>query len=165
MDLDNKIDIRNNAHMEAVKKRIIKNEGRRNTVYRDTEGYLTVGIGYKLPKNSGLKEHDYVDDSFIEDKFNMSFKTALNGAYKLVEGHNVKPEAFGVLVEMIYQMGASNVAQWTKTLNHIRNGEYYKASNEMLTGSKEGTPSKWSLQTPARAFELAQIMGNLEDNK
>ena len=58
--------IENTDYLEqVVKKRVKEKEGRRNIVYTDTEGYLTVGIGYKLPKDSDLKEGDYVDDALL----------------------------------------------------------------------------------------------------
>jgi lysozyme len=162
MDINNKIDIINDPHMEQVKERIKKHEGKKNQVYKDTEGYLTVGIGYKLPKNSELKENDYVDDAFVNEKFKETFLTAAQGAKRLLNGATVKPEAFGVLTEMVFQMGEQGISKFSTMLKHLRAGDTTKAANEMLKGSKEGTPSKWSLQTPDRAMALYNIMVNLK---
>ena len=151
--------------MEAVKERVKEHEGRKNKVYRDSEGYLTVGIGYKLPKNSPLKEHDYVDDAFVDSKFEETFTEAAKGAKRLLKDTAIRPEAFGVLTEMVFQMGTTQMSGWTNTINYLKKGEYKKASEEILKGKTEGTVSKWSLQTPNRAYALSKILADLEDNK
>jgi len=56
-----------------------------------------------------------------------------------------------VLVEMAYQLGISGLHKFKKTLEHIENGDYKKASVEMLL-------SKWARQTPKRAKELSNLM-------
>ena len=151
--------------MDAVKERIKDHEGRKNKVYKDSLGNLTVGIGYKLPKNSPLKEHDYVDDAFVDSKFEETFMEAAEGAKRLLKGATIRPEAFGVLTEMVFKMGTTKISGWTNTLNYLKNGEYIKASEEILKGKTEGTASKWSLQTPRRAFALSKILADLGDNK
>ena len=164
MDINNKIDMINHPHMEQVKKRIIKNEGRENKVYKDTLGHLTTGIGYKLPKNSELKENDYVTNEFIDEKFKETFLTAAQGAKRLLNGATVKPEAFGVLTEMVFQMGEQGVSGFPSMLKHLKEGNTTEAAAEMLRGTKKGTASDWSLQTPKRAIELYNIMVNLKDD-
>ena len=155
--------IENTDYLEIVKKRVKENEGRKNIVYTDTEGYLTVGIGYKLPKDSDLKEGDYVDDAFIDDKFNLTFNNAVEGAKRLTKGFNLKEEAFGVVTEMVFQMGETGVSGFTETLKYLKNNEYKKASEEMLRGKKDGTVSKWAQQTPNRAIPLSNIIASLEE--
>ena len=148
--------------MNAVKERIKDHEGRKNIVYKDSEGHLTVGIGYKIPRNSPLKEHDYVNDAFVDSKFEETFMEAAKGAKRLLKDATIRPEAFGVLTEMVFQMGEQGVSKFPTMLKHLRAGDTTKAANEMLKGSKEGTPSKWSLQTPNRAMALYNIMVNLK---
>lgn len=153
----------NTDYLEVVKNRVKRHEGRKNIVYEDTEGYLTVGIGYKLPKDSGLKLGDYVDDKFIDDKFNLTFNEAVAGAKRLTKGFNLKEEAFGVVAEMVFQMGEEGVSKFSKTLNYLKNNEYKKASEEMLKGKTEGTVSKWAMQTKSRATTLSNIIASLEE--
>ena len=148
---------------QVVKKRVAQNEGRRNDVYIDTEGHLTVGIGYKLPKDSGLKKGDFVDDAFIDEKFNLTFNDAVAGARRLTKDFYLRDEAFGVVVEMVFQMGTKGVSKFTKTLDYLKNNEYKKASEEMLKGSEDGTVSKWAQQTPNRAIPLSNIIASLEE--
>ena len=40
MDINNKIDIINDPHMEQVKERIKKHEGKKNQVYKDSKEML-----------------------------------------------------------------------------------------------------------------------------
>ena len=60
-----------------------------------------------------------------------------------------------VVVEMCYQLGVSGFSKFKKTIDHLENKRYGKASAEMLD-------SKWARQTPNRALELSNIIKNLE---
>ena len=162
MSEDNKIDMINDPHMEHVKKRIEKHEGRKNQVYKDTLGHLTTGIGYKLPKDSSLKENDYVTNEFVDEKFKETFLTAAQGAKRLLNGASVPVEAFGILTEMVFQMGEQGVSGFPSMLKHLKAGNTTEAANEMLRGKGAGTASDWSKQTPERAIDLYNIMVNLK---
>ena len=162
MSEDNKIDMINDPHMEHVKKRIEKHEGRKNQVYKDTLGHLTTGIGYKLPKDSSLKENDYVTNEFVNEKFKETFLTAAQGAKRLLNGASVPVEAFGILTEMVFQMGEQGVSGFPSMLKHLKAGNTTEAANEMLRGKGAGTASDWSKQTPERAIDLYNIMVNLK---
>ena len=59
------------------------------------------------------------------------------------------------MVEMCYQLGVSGFSKFKKTIDHLENKRYGKASAEMLD-------SKWARQTPNRALELSNIIKNLE---
>ena len=158
------MDMINDPHMECVKKRIEEHEGRTNTVYKDTLGYLTVGIGYKLPKDSPLQEGECVDDTFVDEKFKETFLTAAQGAERLLNGASVPVEAFGILTEMVFQMGEQGVSGFPSMLRHLKAGDTTEAAEEMLRGSTAGSASEWSKQTPKRARALYNIMVSLKGN-
>ena len=165
MSEDNKIDILNGEHMDIARKFIKKHEGRENKVYKDTEGHLTTGIGYKLPKDSPLKENEYVSNEFVDNKFEETFMSAAQGAKRILKGVPIKPEAFAYLTALVFQMGTTEISSWSNTLGALKDGDYMKASNEMLKGRAEGTASKWSLQTPRRAFDTASEVAKLSDKE
>ena len=156
-------DVKNHEHMKVVKERVKKHEGYKNEVYEDTEGHLTVGVGYKLPKNSLLKTGDIVTDEFINEKFDSTFALAMEGAQRLLKDSQVKPEAFGVVTEMVFQMGETGVSKFKNTLDMIKNERYKEASLELFKGKDPCTVSKWAQQTPVRPEALSKVLYNLED--
>ena len=66
----------------------------------------------------------------------------------------VPHEVQGVIIEMAYQMGLSNVKRFKLTLKHMQNQDWERAADEMLD-------SRWARQTPNRARELSNIIRSL----
>jgi len=168
--MDNTLgDIRNDKHMQVTANRIKKHEAKEYIPYqleykgnmdsKVKENFYTVGYGHKI---TGEVKDIYTEDE-IEAFFQEDFKKAQDGALRLLKGAPIKPEAFGILTEMVYQMGENGVSKFKKTLDFLRAGEYAQASFEMLKGNKDGTVSNWALQTPDRAYEASEIMLRLQD--
>ena len=61
-----------------------------------------------------------------------------------------------VMVDLMFNMGAPTLMQFTNTLAHIQAGRYREAAEGMLA-------SKWAQQTGARARRLAAMMGSGRD--
>ena len=160
-------DIRNHEHMSVVAERIKDDEGKRNIPYqleykgnmknKVKEDFYTVGYGHKI---YGEVKEFYSNDE-IEALFEQDFKKAQDGALRLLDGAVIKPEAFGVLTEMVYQMGEKGVGGFKKTLNFLKEGNYKEAGLEVLKGNSAGTVSNWSLQTPKRADRASKLLISL----
>ena len=116
------------------------------------EDFWTGGHGIKLGKDHKAPEGGYTDE-YWNKKFNERFTEAHNGALKLV-GTDMDYRVTGVLTEMIYQIGYTGVSKFKNTLKYMENGQWDLASNEMLN-------SKWAVQTPQRAKDLAKIIKNI----
>ena len=106
-----------------------------------------------------LKYKDKKDEE-IEKFFKQDLKTAADRVDKLVDKNKIDSTAYGILVEMAYQMGSNieegtGLAGFTQTLQHINSGQYDLASKEMLK-------SKWHKQTPGRAKRLSNLMANIK---
>ena len=114
------------------------------------EDFFTVGHGHRI--------YGEVKDSYTQEEIDMmfedDFKTAVNGAVKLV-GNDVPPEVMGIVTEMVFQLGYNGTSKFKKTLGYIKEGSYYQASKEMLD-------SDWAKQTPERAMSLSKIMANIQ---
>jgi len=155
--------------LEVTANRIKKHEGKEYRPYQleykgnmnktVKEDFYTVGYGHVITG----KVKDMYSEEEIETFFQQDFKKAQDGALRLLDGVAVKPEAFGILTEMVYQMGEKGVSGFKKTLDFLKAGEYKKASEEMLKGASEGTVSNWALQTPDRAYEASNIILSLQD--
>ena len=125
--------------------KIVRHEGLRLKPYRDSLGFLTIGIGRNLDGKGIIKEEAYILldndlDSCIEDlNVNLPWWETLD---------DFRQE---VLIEMCFQMGIFGLLGFKEFLSHLRKGNYKGASEEMLN-------SKWAKQTPQRAEELAKII-------
>ena len=135
--------------MSKLLKRIKHHEGFRSRVYKCTEGYDTIGYGFAI-KDLEMDEDvaELILMKKLDDLMNRIIKTF--DWWKSAED-NVKD----VVIEMCYQLGIRGFSKFKKTINHLENKRYGKASAEMLD-------SKWARQTPNRALELSNIIKNLE---
>ena len=138
-------------HYEGITKANIKeHEGYRLETYHCTEGHLTGGYGHKMLEG----ETPPTTKEGWEALFDKDYNTAKIGAYELVgESPNLRPMGFGIVVEMVYQMGTFGVSKFKKFLAALNKDEpdYQEASYQMLD-------SKLAKQTPHRAVEMSDRM-------
>ena len=133
-----------------LKERITKHEGYRDSVYKDSLGKRTVGIGH-------LCVEDFWDDNkvysrkFLEEIFEKDFNKAKSQAETLGLD-DIEPGAFEIIIEMVFQVGIGGVGKFKKMLSALKDKQYHIAEKEMLD-------SRWAKQTPGRAKSLANKMG------
>lgn len=130
--------------IKKVIKLIEKEEGWREIPYYCSEGYPTVGYGFKLSgKNEPLpafvlprRAGDAWLSVIIDD-----IEVSLLGYdwYK-----NLSEPRKAIIISMCYQIGISGVLKFKNMINAIEGHRYKDASSEMLD-------SKWARQTPQRA--------------
>ena len=133
----------------ALLERIEHHEGFRSKVYKCTEGYDTIGYGF------AIKDLE-LDEDIAEMILMRKLDNLMNRIQKkFYWWRSAEDEVKNVVVEMCYQLGLSGFSKFKKTIDHLENKRYGKASAEMLD-------SKWAKQTPNRAIELSNIIKNLE---
>jgi len=139
---------------------VIQNhEGRRSTMYLDSEGHPSVGIGFNLDRSDarariGALGLDYdavragtqsLSDAQIDRLFNDDFNASVAGAKSLLPNFNqLSSNAQIVLVDMVFNMGLGGVAGFTAMLSALSKLDYRGA----VSGMKN---SKWASQVPSRA--------------
>ena len=128
------------------------------------ENFQTGGYGHKILEGEIAPKEGYTK-AYWEGVFEKDFEIALNGARNIIPEENLDPKAFGVLVEMVYQMGETNVKGFKNTIKHLKNGEYSKAADQLLynfdaNGDIKGW-TNWHKQTPNRANEAAKLLSSL----
>jgi lysozyme len=120
-------------------------EGRKEVLYRDNLGYLTIGIGRLLDPRKGGRlrpvEVDFLFDNDFEEKeaqceAKIEGFSRLNGARK------------AALINMCFQMGISGLLQFRKMLAALRDEHWADARYHALD-------SEWAKQTPNRAQRVA----------
>lgn len=142
-------------------------EGERLSVYKDTEGYWTVGVGHLLTKNPSkdvaIKELDktvghssygYINKqesaSILQKDIDMAIlgisKTSLSVTYTRIDG----PRR-AALVNMVFQLGLNGVLGFKNMIKLLTEGDYENAANEALN-------SKWARQTPNRARRVTDVI-------
>lgn len=142
-------------------------EGLKLELYKDTEGYWTIGVGLlitKLPcKIEAIKILDKMLSRSTNGKitpqeseilFNKGIQNALRGIQSttLSETYNMMDESRRMaLMNMVYQLGIAGVLGFRKMINHLNAGNYRAASLEALN-------SKWARQTPNRARRVTSVI-------
>lgn len=124
--------------------RLSRTEGRRNKPYVDTVGKVTIGIGHNLTDKG-------IPDSIVNELFTLDINAASDDAEKIPVYLNLDPVRQTVIVDMIFNMGLSDLLQFVNTLDSIKRRDYEAAAVNMLN-------SKWAHQVGSRALELANIM-------
>jgi len=120
-----------------------KYEGFRSKMYKCTEGFWTIGYGFNL--EAGMNE----EEASLLLRYRVSqLQAQLGGRVWFARLDHVRQE---VIVQMAYQLGVGGVDTFRRMIGAISQGDYEKASAEMLD-------SRWAAQTPSRAKEMAKVM-------
>jgi len=122
-----------------------RHEGRRHTVYQDSEGVATIGIGRNL-ESVGLSddEIDYLLGADIRRAY-LAAKAA-SSVFDVLTDRRQE-----VLVNMAFNLGEAGLKAFRQMHHALAVGDYSRAKAEMLD-------SLWATQVGARATELAEIM-------
>ena len=109
-------------------------------------GKLTIGYGWNIEDRGITKtEAEIILRGMISDI-----------TFRLTAFH---PDVFSylsqirknVLIDMAYNLGIAGIEKFKKMWKALKNRDYQKASEEMLN-------SKWAVQVPRRAKQLAKLM-------
>lgn len=138
---------------------IYAEEGFREKPYYCTEGFPTIGIGFRIG-NKGEPLPDRVmflaeAQVLLEQKIE-SAEEKLQRAFP-VGWLKCNLERKVILISMYFQLGLTGISNFRKMWAAINAGDFVTASAEMLD-------SRWAKQTPRRAYRQAEVMrsGTLE---
>ena len=133
---------------EEFEEMLLRHEGLRLQPYKDSEGYLTIGVGRLIdPEKDGGITHDeaiYLMRNDIDRK-----AAELGERFPIVR--DMDSTRYYILVNMAFNLGISGLAGFKKMWRAIHERDYQKAAEEMLD-------SKWATQVGKRAQELALLM-------
>ena len=82
---------------------------------RVIEKFQTGGYGHKIKKGETHAHFTYTK-AYWEGIFEKDFEIALKGARNIIPEDTIDPIAFGILVEMVYQMGEDGVKGFNASL-------------------------------------------------
>jgi lysozyme len=129
--------------LAKLRRSLITHEGYSNTLYKDTVGKETIGIGYNI-SDRGLPD-DVINKLYLEDI--SYFYKQLNG---LPWFEKLNWDRQIVLIDMCF-MGWKRFLSFRKMISYLEKENYTQAAFEMLD-------SKWADQVKGRAVRLANAM-------
>lgn len=143
---------------DELRARVQDHEGLRTSVYLDTLGKKTVGIGHLVRhfEEERFAEGVEIPMEEILEIFEMDLNRAAAGADMLIEdnvGHDLPQHVAEVVLEMVFQLGTTGVSKFKKFWKALRVKDYKTAAAEMQD-------SRWHSQTPKRCESLAEIVAN-----
>ena len=127
---------------------IAEDEGFKSLPYVDTEGHLTIGMGFNLdtipmPKTVGLYWCGVILD-------NLQYRLSSSPAVGQTFNRLCKQRRWAIL-NMAYQMGVAGVSRFLDMWKCLDNADYEGAAAAALD-------SLWHKQTPKRAERIAKII-------
>ena len=147
---------------------LIKHEGLKLQVYKDTLGIDTIGIGRNLEDRGISKEElDALDIPTIDHIYEYGI-TEADAVYlatndvqiveeELLRAHPCVDRLDSVrqliLMDMAFNMGVPRLCKFKKMWNAIHEEDFQSAAKEMLD-------SRWANQVKLRAVKLANAMHN-----
>jgi len=131
-----------------VREMLIREEGSIPYAYKDSLGYLTIGVGRLIDKakGGGLSDDEI---SYLLDNDIKRIRYEL--AVQLPWVDQLDEPRLAVLIGMAFQMGMDGLLKFVNTLACVRYGHYEDAANGMQA-------SLWAKQTPERAARMAAQM-------
>lgn len=150
---------------QELYEQIALHEGVEPSVYKDTKGKRTIGIGFNLDEPSnrkkaeavGLDVQDMLSGRTLSDKeikmlYNESIKQAANDANAfLPKAGRQPPVVQKVLIDMAFNLGLTKLNKFEKMREALLEGDYNKAADEMID-------SKWYNQVGNRSKTLVKMM-------
>lgn len=138
--------------MEEVRliKQLIHDEDVKLHPYKDTKGFLTIGVGRNLTVDGISYDEamillkDDIESSTHDLDVNIPWWTQLDDVRQRV------------LADMCFNMGIEGLLGFHKMLNYARTGEYDLAADEMAN-------SEWNEEVKERARMLEQMMRTGKD--
>ena len=137
------------ASLSEVKERVRSHEGFELKPYVDTLGFLTGGVGHKILPS---EEVPTTEEGWLK-LYDQDFDKAVAAADEITPD-DIHPIAFGIITEMIFQLGKQGCMNFKKMHKALAEKDHVEASMQMLD-------SKWRKQTKARCESLAELMRNI----
>jgi len=134
--------------LKDLREKLIEEEGFRLKPYKCTSNKLTIGVGRNL-EDRGITQDEAL---YLLENDIIYFENQLTKSLPWFYAIHITAQL--VLIDMAFNMGVNGLLAFKNTLRYIRDGEYLKASVEMLD-------SRWAAQVGKRAKDLSNLMGDI----
>ncbi|EAL70038.1 glycoside hydrolase family 24 protein [Dictyostelium discoideum AX4] len=169
--------------VSSLKDMLKYDEGEKLEMYKDTEGNYTIGIGHLITKNKDKNEAIKIlegeightvklnskkepeissseSESLFEKDKSVAINSIENSSTLSTIYNNLDSNRKMALANMVFQMGASNVSKFKKSLKLIEEKKWAEAAIELKN-------STWNTQTPKRSNRVISVFetGTLKEYK
>ena len=142
-------------NLEKLKDHLRSEEGYRDTIYLDTRGFQTIGIGHLVKPSDNFVQGKRYKRKVIEKIFDYDVKICVQDSYNLCKDLDINEEAILIVAHMCFQLGRTKTSKFVKMLEALAKKDYVTAGFEM-------EDSLWAKKhTPARAMRLSEQMKKL----
>ena len=141
-------------NIEKLKDEIQKEEGYRDTIYKDHLGFATIGYGHLVRPSDNFKEGVKYDRKRLLKVFDYDFQISYQDSMDLCKDLDIPDEAKEIIIHMCFQLGKPKTAKFKKMFEALRNKDYIEAGLQMES-------SLWAKQTPNRVMRLSEKMKKL----
>ena len=136
-----------NPNFDVLRAYIAGNEGYRTSVYTDTQGNKTVGIGFNLQQSGAQKQIENLGVNYqqlcsgqvvltngqVDSLFEDSVNNAIQGAQATVSNFSsLVPARQIVVVDMVFNLGESKFSGFHQMIAALEAGNWDEAATQML---------------------------------
>ena len=138
-------------NIEKLKDEIQKEEGYRDTIYKDHLGFATIGYGHLVRPSDNFKEGVKYDRKRLLKVFDYDFQISYQDSMDLCKDLDIHDEAKEIIIHMCFQLGKPKTTKFKKMFEALRNKDYIEAGLQMES-------SLCAKQTPNRVMRLSENM-------
>lgn len=146
---------------DIIRESMVREEGIKYIVYKDSLGKLTGGIGHLILPSDNMKHGDPISPEQVEEWFRKDVSGAIWAAIDQAEQiGEFEKDFIKALTHVNFQLGVYWYKKWPNTWRNLTNGRYQKVINSVMR-------SLWHRQTPRRttAFKTALLQEIRENNR
>jgi len=141
--------------MNRLGDQLVIDEGKRLIVYKDSRGYMTVGVGHKVLYKDQLQVGDAISEFKCDMFLQKDMTIAVGGCRNIWKDFDSLPEEVQeILCNMCFELGQYGLSQFHDLIKFTTLGEWKNASYAMRE-------SKWHGEVPTRSDRLIARMENV----
>jgi len=141
----------------AIEKQLIIDEGKRLTVYKDTLGNDTVGIGHLIVPEDYIPPMSVISEERCQALFESDLNMAIIDVQKLFSNLDQLPDAIqDAIVNMVFNMGIKKMRRFCKFLAAVDSKDFEEAGMQLVN-------SLWFKQVGLRAERIAKVFFDAAD--
>lgn len=138
--------------IDALRKQLEIDEGKRLVVYLDSEGLPTVGIGHLVQEKDNLKLGDVISEERCIELFDKDVQIALASCHRVFPLFSRFPEEVKqIMANMMFNLGETRFRNFRKMIAAVENRDWKEAARQM-------EDSKWYRQVKSRGKRLVSRM-------
>lgn len=126
-------------------------EGRERKLYKDSRGIWTIGVGHNIQERG-------LSDAAIDFIFTEDLEDVLQDANTFPWFASLDPVRQAAIIDMLFNMGLTVFRRFRRTIAYIQRGEYDRAGEEILRGSRPDGKSHYYAQVGPRAVRISNML-------